>query len=211
MSESIAVTQRTQVKRGPKRAVYDRDTLYAIIDEALMCHVAQLMGEQPFVTPTCHWRDGDYFYWHGHAAARNIQGALKTQVCINISLLDGLVLARSAFHHSVNYRSVTLFGVPELVEDEAEKMRHLEIFMEKVAPGRWPLLRPVLDKELKATGILRIPLNEASAKVRAAPPVDDEEDYNWPVWAGVLPITRQMGEPEPDPRLQNQDWPLRQS
>lgn len=205
----ISITERNRVKRGPKRAVYDRDTIHAIVDEALLCHVAQVIGTQPFVTPTCHWREGDFLYWHGSSAARNIQAAEHTQVCINISLLDGLVMARSAFHHSVNYRSVTLFGLAERVTDEAEKLRHLELFMEKVSPGRWPLLRPVQDKELKATGILRIPLDEASAKIRAEPPVDDEADYDWPVWAGVLPLSQQMGHPQPDPRLLNPDWPLR--
>ncbi|MEX1056546.1 MAG: pyridoxamine 5'-phosphate oxidase family protein, partial [Natronospirillum sp.] len=176
--------------------------IYQIIDEALFCHVAHNMKGQPLVTPTAHWRDGDWFYWHGLNSARNVADTPSHPVCINVTHFDGLVLARSAFHHSINYRSVTVFGTPEPVEDEAEKTRQLEIFMEKIMPGRWSTLRPINGKELKATGIVRIPITEASAKVRAAPPVDDPEDYTWPVWAGVLPLLRTWGEPEPDPDRQ---------
>lgn len=202
-------SDKSKVRRGAKRANYDKAQIIDILDASLMCHVAQTVNDQPFVTPTCHWRDGDYFYWHGLASARNVKQAAATPVCINIALLDGLVMARSAMHHSVNYRSVTLFGTPEAVTDRAEKTRQLEIFVEKVSPGRWSQLRPMTEQELKATGIVRIPINEASAKVRAEPPVDDEQDYDWPVWAGVIPLSRNWGTPEMDPR--QIDWLAPQS
>ncbi|TBR43924.1 pyridoxamine 5'-phosphate oxidase family protein [Marinomonas agarivorans] len=193
-------SNKSKVRRGAKRANYDKAQIIDILDASLMCHVAQTINDQPFVTPTCHWRDGDYFYWHGLSSARNVKQAEATPVCINIALLDGLVMARSAMHHSVNYRSVTLFGTPEAVTDRTEKTRQLEIFVEKVSPRRWSQLRPMTEQELKATGIVRIPINEASAKVRAEPPIDDEQDYDWPVWAGVIPLLRQWGDVEMDPR-----------
>ncbi|MBR7888185.1 pyridoxamine 5'-phosphate oxidase family protein [Marinomonas sp. A79] len=205
---TLEKTALSQVKRGQKRASYDKTTALDIIDAALMCHVAQTKNGQAFVTPTCHWREGDYFYWHAHSKARNVQGPIDEpeKVCINISLLDGLVLARSAMHHSVNYRSVTLFGVPELIEDKAEKVRQFKIFLDKVSPGRWEQLRPVNDTEIKATGLVRIKIAEASVKFRAEPPVDDEEDYSWPVWAGVMPLERTWGENQQDPR-QEEHYP----
>ncbi|GAB3487295.1 pyridoxamine 5'-phosphate oxidase family protein [Marinomonas epiphytica] len=204
-------TSLSQVKRGPKRAQYDQQTAYEIIDAALLCHVAQQKQDQTFIVPTCHWRDGQYLYWHGHAKARNVHDASQAQqkVCINICLLDGLVMARSAFHHSVNYRSVTLFGVPELITDKDEKMRQFELFLDKVSPNRWQNLRPVTDQEVKATGLVRIKIEEASIKLRNEPPIDDEEDYSWPVWAGVLPLDRQWGKPQQDPK-QQQDYPVAQ-
>ncbi|MCV2401990.1 pyridoxamine 5'-phosphate oxidase family protein [Marinomonas sp. C2222] len=207
MSESLEKTQLSKVKRGAKRALYDKATAFDIIDSALMCHIAQTQNGQAFVIPTCHWREGDYLYWHAHSQARNIRGVIgePEKICINISLLDGLVMARSAFHHSVNYRSVTLFGVPELIEDKAEKIRHFELFMDKVSPGRWQELRPVNDAEVKATGLARIKIEEASIKMRAEPPKDDPEDYNWPVWAGVIPLQRSWGEAETDP-LQSESY-----
>lgn len=198
-------TSKSHVKRGPNRATYDRQSIHQIIDDSLLCHVAQSIDGQAFVTPTCHWREGDYLYWHGHSKARNV--ASKEPVCINICQLDGLVLARSAFHHSINYRSVTLFGTPEMVTDAAEKARHLKLFVDKVSPNRWDALRPVTDNEVKATGIVRIAITEASCKVRAEPPSDDKNDYTWPVWAGVLPLEKQWGKPQQDP-LQTDDYSL---
>ena len=208
MSQSLAETVLSKVKRGPNRASYDKDLALEIIDAALMCHVGQTKDGQVFVTPTCHWRDGDYLYWHGHSKARNIKGPIDAaeKVCINISQLDGLIMARSAFHHSVNYRSVTLFGVPELVEDKEEKVRQLKLFLDKVSPGRWETLRPVNEQEIKATGVVRIKIDEASVKFRAEPPVDDPADSDWPVWAGVMPLERHWGEVEQDP-IQNKDYP----
>lgn len=204
-------TSLSQVKRGPKRAQYDQQTAYNIIDSALICHIAQQKQGQTFVVPTCHWREGEYLYWHGHAKARNVHDASQDlqKVCINICLLDGLVMARSAFHHSVNYRSVTLFGVPELITDKDEKVRHFELFLDKVSPGRWQDLRPVTAQEVKATGLVRIKIEEASIKLRDEPPIDDEDDYSWPVWAGVLPLDRQWGKPQQDPK-QQQDYPVAQ-
>jgi len=192
-------TQKSKVRRGAKRENYDKQLILDILDDSLMCHVAQTINEQPFVTPTCHWRDGDYFYWHGLSSARNVRQTIATPVCINVALLDGLVMARSAMHHSINYRSVTLFGTPEAITDEVEKARLLKIFVDKVSPERWGQLRPMTEQELKATGIVRIPINEASAKVRAEPPVDDDADYDWPVWAGVIPLERNWGEHQQDP------------
>lgn len=208
MSQSLEETPLSKVKRGPNRASYDKDLALNIIDAALMCHVGQTKDGQVFVTPTSHWREGDYFYWHAHSKARNVKGPIDTpeKVCINVSLLDGLVLARSAMHHSVNYRSVTLFGVPELIEDKEEKVRQFKLFLDKVSPGRWETLRPVNDQEIKATGVVRIKIEEASVKMRAEPPIDDPEDNDWPVWAGVMPLERHWGKLQKDP-IQNQDYP----
>ncbi|RBO86193.1 pyridoxamine 5'-phosphate oxidase family protein [Marinomonas aquiplantarum] len=200
MSQSLE-TPLSKVKRGPNRASYDKKQACAIIDAALMCHVGQTKDGQVFVTPTCHWREGDYFYWHAHSKARNVKGPIDDpeKVCINVSLLDGLVMARSAMHHSVNYRSVTLFGVPERVEEQDEKVRQFKLFLDKVSPGRWETLRPVNETEIKATGVVRIKIEEASVKFRAEPPIDAPEDYNWPVWAGVIPLERHWGTPQTDP------------
>lgn len=182
---------RSHVKRGPGRALYERAVLDDILDATLLCTIAQSIDGQPFATPTCHWRDDDYLYWHGHAKARNL--AIGQEVCVNIAQLDALVLARSAFHHSVNYRSATLFGQAEAITDPAEKARQLERFVEKVSPGRWGLLRPMTDNEVKATGVVRLHIKDASCKIRAAGVLDDDEDLNWPVWAGVIPLERQWG------------------
>ncbi|MEO9274718.1 pyridoxamine 5'-phosphate oxidase family protein [Marinomonas sp. 5E14-1] len=204
MSDTLE-TPLSKVKRGPNRAQYDKKTALEIIDAALMCHIAQTKNGQAFVTPTCHWREGDYFYWHAHSKARNVKGPIDEpqKVCINISLLDGLVLARSAMHHSVNYRSVTLFGMPELIEDKDEKVRQFKIFLDKISSGRWEQLRPINDNEIKATGLVRIKIEEASVKFRGEPPIDDPEDYNWPVWAGVIPMERTWGGAQTDPKQDN--------
>ncbi|QRV22352.1 pyridoxamine 5'-phosphate oxidase family protein [Marinomonas foliarum] len=209
MSQSLEETALSKVKRGPNRASYDKDLALDIIDAALMCHVGQTKDGQVFVTPTSHWREGDYFYWHAHSKARNVKGPIvePEKVCINVSLLDGLVLARSAMHHSVNYRSVTLFGVPELIDDKDEKVRQFKLFLDKVSPGRWDTLRPVNDQEIKATGVVRIKIDEASVKFRAEPPIDDPADNNWPVWAGVVPLKREWGVVEQDP-IQTVVFPL---
>ncbi|MEP3350009.1 MAG: pyridoxamine 5'-phosphate oxidase family protein [Marinomonas sp.] len=208
MSESLE-TPLSKVKRGPNRASYDKTKALDIIDASLMCHIAQVKDGQAFVTPTCHWREGDYFYWHAHSKARNVKGPIDEpqKVCINISLLDGLVMARSAMHHSVNYRSVTLFGVPELIEDKDEKVRQFKIFLDKVSPGRWEQLRPINDNEIKATGLVRIKIEEASVKFRDEPPIDDPDDNNWPVWAGVIPLERSWGSPQTDPIQQEEYLP----
>jgi hypothetical protein len=195
-------TQRTRVRRLPKRAAYDRATIYAILDEALVCHLGFVHADQPFVIPTLHARVGDHLYVHGSAASRML-GTLAQGIsaCITVTLIDGLVLARSAFHHSVNYRSVVLLGTACAVVDPDEKVAALHAFTEQVVRGRWADVRPPTPQEVKATSVLCLPLEEASAKVRTGPPVDDEEDYALDVWAGVLPLRLQALEPEPDPRL----------
>ncbi|MFD1383040.1 pyridoxamine 5'-phosphate oxidase family protein [Rhodanobacter aciditrophus] len=207
MSASLQ-TPTSTVKRGANRASYDVELVHKILDDTLLCHIGQQMNGQVFVTPTCHWREGDYLYWHAHSKARNTHGAVKEgqKVCINVCELDGLVLARSAFHHSVNYRSVTLFGVPEPIEDYDEKMRHFKLFVDKVSPNRWDSLRPVKDIEVKATGLVRIKIEEASVKVRAQGALDDDEDFDWPVWAGVLPLEKQWQAPQQNDD-QTQDYP----
>jgi len=195
-------TDLTTVKRGPKRTVQDQKMIKEILDASLICHIGQQVDRQVFVTPTSHWRDGDYFYWHAHAKARNVAAATaqREKICANVCLLDGLVLARSAFNHSVNYRSVTLFGIPELIVEPDEKVRQFKNMLDKFSPGRWNTLRPITDGEIQATGLARIPITEASAKVRSEGVNDAKSDIDWPVWAGVLPLQRSWGEPiqEPD-------------
>lgn len=189
------------MKRRPKRAAYDRAVIDAILDEARVCHLGVIDGDYPVVTPTLHARVGDWLYVHGSAASRTLQAALTGEVCLTATLLDGMVLARSAFHHSVNYRSVIVFARPEAVRDPQEKVRALEAFVEKVIPGRWADVRPPTDSELRGTAVLRLALTEASAKIRRGPPVDDAADAELPVWAGVLPIRLEYCAPQPDPGL----------
>jgi nitroimidazol reductase NimA-like FMN-containing flavoprotein (pyridoxamine 5'-phosphate oxidase superfamily) len=195
-------TKRTTLKRLHERGHFDRETVYAILDEALICHVGIIVDGAPVVIPTACWRDGDTLYLHGSSASHLIRTLkLGAEACVTVSLLDGLVMARSAFHHSFNYRSVVIFGRPEAVEDAAEKRRVLRLFVERVAPGRWEELRPATDQEIKGTGVVRLSLTEASAKIRTGPPIDDEEDYGDPVWAGVVPVSLVCGVAEPDSRL----------
>jgi nitroimidazol reductase NimA-like FMN-containing flavoprotein (pyridoxamine 5'-phosphate oxidase superfamily) len=195
-------SDRTRVRRLAKRAAYDRESTHAILDAALLCHVGYVIDGQPYVTPTAHWRDGDHVYWHGSSASRALRTQLAgAEVCVTVSLLDGLVLARSGFHHSMNYRSVMALGRAELVDDPDAKLRALKHFVDRIAPGRWDEIRPPTAQELKATTILRLALTEASAKIRTGPPADDEADYAVPVWAGVLPLSVVAGTPIPDSRL----------
>jgi nitroimidazol reductase NimA-like FMN-containing flavoprotein (pyridoxamine 5'-phosphate oxidase superfamily) len=198
----MPVSQRVRVRRLPKRAAYDRATIHAILDEALVCHLGFIHNGQPFVIPTLHARIGERLYVHGSAASRML-GSLGAGVpaCVTVTLLDGLVLARSAFHHSVNYRSVVLLGTAVAVTDEVEKVAALQAFTEHMVPGRWDDVRPPTLQELKATSVLYLPLDEASAKVRTGPPVDDEEDYALGAWAGVVPLQMQAGAPVDDPLL----------
>lgn len=201
MATVSAQSGRTKVKRRPKRGAYDRAVIDAILDEARVCHLGVIDGGYPVVTPTLHARVGDWLYVHGSAASRTLQAALTGEACVTATLLDGMVLARSAFHHSVNYRSVTIFGRPEEVTDPQEKPRALEAFVEKIIPGRWADARPPTDSELRATAVLRLALTEASAKIRRGPPLDDAADADLPVWAGVLPTRLGFSAPQPDPRL----------
>lgn len=201
---SVQITPRTKVKRIPKRGVYDRDAIYAILDEAFICHVGFTVEDKPFAIPTAYARIGDRLVIHGSAASRMMRLLAEgIDVCVTVTILDGLVLARSAFHHSMNYRSVVIFGKATLVEGEEEKNEALRAFTEHVIPGRWPEIRWPSKKELKGTTVLTLPIEEASAKVRSGPPIDDEEDYSMDVWAGVLPLAMMPGEPVDDERLAN--------
>jgi len=195
-------TARTQVKRLPKRGAYDRETVFKILDEAFVCHVGFVMDGQPYVIPTNFGRNGETLYFHGSAASRMLRTLTEgVPVCVTVTLTDGLVLARSAFHHSVNYRSVVVLGAARLVEDPTEKMEALRRFTEHIMKGRWDEIRWPTEQELKATTVLALPLEEVSAKVRTGGPVDDEEDYALPVWAGELPLAVVPAEPVADPRL----------
>jgi uncharacterized protein len=199
---ATAPTDRTRVRRTPQRGAYERDTIDAILDETLISHVGFVHDAHPVVIPTLHARLGDRLYLHGSAASRMLRTLLRgIPVCVTATLVDGLVLARSAFHHSVNYRSVVVFGEATAVEPEEERLKALELFTEKLVPGRWGEVRPPTRQELKGTKVLSLPLDEASAKVRSGPPIDDDEDYDLPVWAGVLPLGTEVAEPQPDPRL----------
>jgi hypothetical protein len=199
MTATFAVTPRTTVRRLPDRASYERDAANAILDEALVCHVGFALDGQPFVIPTTFGREGDELFLHGSAASRmlrSLRGGLP--VCVTVTLLDGLVLARSSFHHSMNYRSVVVLGTAEQVTDEAAKRAALDVIVEHVLPGRVVEVRAPTDVELKGTMVLRVPLEEASVKVRTGPPVDDEDDLTPPSWGGVLPLRLTAGEPRPD-------------
>ena len=195
-------SSRVRVRRLPKRAAYDRATVNAILDEALVCHLGFVHSGQPFVIPTLHARIGNRLYVHGSSASR-MQATLAAGVpaCVTVTLLDGLVLARSAFHHSVNYRSVVVLGTATSVTDPDEKLAALEAFTNHLVAGRWAEVRAPTEQELKATSVLYLPLDEGSAKVRTGPPVDDEEGYTLDDWAGVVPLALQAGEPIADDRL----------
>ncbi|MFM9903287.1 MAG: pyridoxamine 5'-phosphate oxidase family protein [Pyrinomonadaceae bacterium] len=195
-------TTRTTVKRIPKRGQYDRDTINAILDEAFICHVGFAVDGQPYVIPTGFARVGEDLYIHGSAASRMLRELSKgIDVCVTVTLLDGLVLARSAFNHSMNYRSVVILGRAEFVSDADEKYAALKTLTEHFVPGRWEDVRWPTELELKATTVLRLPIAEASAKIRTGPPIDDDEDYSMNVWAGVLPLTLTPGDPVTDPKL----------
>jgi nitroimidazol reductase NimA-like FMN-containing flavoprotein (pyridoxamine 5'-phosphate oxidase superfamily) len=195
-------TDRATVKRLPKRAVYDRESIHRILDEGMVCHMGFVVDGQPFVIPTLYVRLDDHLYVHGSPASRMLSVLAEgTPVCVTVTLIDGLVLARSAFHHSMNYRSVVLFGTPAAVEDPARKAEVLLALSEHVIPGRWQEVREPTEQELRRTLVVSIAIDEASAKVRTGPPLDDEEDYALPMWAGVLPLRLTPGEPIPDPRL----------
>ena len=200
--ETYTPTNRTQVRRLPKRATYDKEQVHAILDAGYICHVGFVVDGQPFVIPTGYARFGDQLYIHGSAASRMLRSAGEgVDVCVTVTLVDGFVLARSVFHHSMNYRSVVVLGKARLVTDPEEKRAALRCFTNHIVAGRWEEARQPTDQELKATNVLALPLEEVSAKVRTGPPVDDEEDYSMPIWAGVVPIRGQVGEPLPDERL----------
>lgn len=198
----FTTTERTQVRRLPKRGTYDRDTVYRILDEGLVCHVGFVADGKPVVIPTGYGRKDDTLYIHGSTASRMFRALGKgADVCVTVTLVDGLVLARSAFHHSMNYRSVVIFGNATVLEEAAAKREALHVFTEHVARGRWDEIRQPSEKELQATTVLAMPLEQVSAKVRTGPPIDDEEDYALPVWAGVLPFDLTPQTPIEDDRL----------
>jgi uncharacterized protein len=199
---NVAPSPRTRVRRVPARAAYERERIEAILDEALVAHVAFAVAGQPYAIPTLHARVGERVYFHGSAASRAIRTLTAgAPVCLTVTLVDGIVLARSAFHHSVNYRSVVVLGQARPVEGQAERLAALHAFTERLIPGRWDEVRPPNAKELKGTGVLAIDLTESSAKVRAEGPVDDPPDYAREVWAGVIPLRTTAGPPVPDSRL----------
>ena len=202
MSETQMPTARTRVVREAHRAVYDRETVYRILDEGFLCHVGFAIDGQPFVIPTSYGRKDATLYIHGSAASRMLrQMKAGVPVCIAVTLLDGLVLARSVFNHSMNYRSVVILGNATLVNDPEEKLAALRALSEHILPGRWDDARRPNEGELKQTSVLRLPIEEFSAKVRTGPPIDDEEDYSFPTWAGVVPLEMIAGSPVNDPKL----------
>lgn len=202
--DKFTPTAKTTLKRLPERGDFDRQTVYQILDEALICHVGFAVDGQPVVIPTSYARIGDTFYIHGSAASRMLRAVSGgIAVCVTVTLMDGLVLARSAFHHSINYRSVVIFGNATLVEDEQGKLAALAALTEHIVPGRWAEVRPPTAQELKATTVLALPLIEVSAKVRTGDPKDDDEDLAIPVWAGQLPLRLTPGEPVNDSLLSN--------
>jgi uncharacterized protein len=205
MSNISNPTPRTRVVREPQRGVYDRETVNQILDEGLMCHVGFVADGQPYVIPTLYGRDGNVLYLHGSVASRMLRNLQQgVAVCVTVTLVDGFVLARSVFNHSMNYRSVVIVGTATLVADPREKLAALHLLSEHVLPDRWEDARQPSEKELKVTSVLRIPIEEFSAKVRVGPPLDDEEDYSFPTWAGVLPLETKTGAPIPDERCQRE-------
>ena len=202
MSQPYTPTPRTRLVREADRAVYDREAAYRILDEGFLCHVGFVADGQPFVIPTSYGRKNDSLYIHGSAASRMLRNLKEgLPVCVTVTLLEGLVLARSIFNHSMNYRSVVVLGKAMLVDDPQEKLEALHLLSEHIIPGRWADSRQPNERELKATSVLRLPIEEFSAKVRLGPPVDDEEDYAFPTWAGVVPLEMKTGAPIDDARL----------
>lgn len=202
MNRSSASSSRVQVKRLPERGHYDAATLHAILDQTFLCHIGFTLEGQPYVIPTSYGRADDVLYVHGSAASRMLRSlAGGIPVCLTVTLLDGLVVARSLFHSSMNYRSAVILGTAREVTERDEKLRALRAISEQIFPGRWQDARQPNEAELKGTAVLALPLEEASAKIRTGPPKDEEEDYALPIWAGIVPLTLQAGAPQPDPRL----------
>lgn len=198
----FVVTDRTRVRRRHDRGSYERATIYAILDAALLCHVGYVIDGFPYVTPTLFWREGDRLYWHGSSASRMLRRQSEgIPVCVTVSHVDGLVVARSGFHHSLNYRAVMVFGAAGIIADDAEKTAALNRFVERLYPGRNRQIRPILPQELKATTLMSMVIDEVSAKVRSGGPIDDEDDYALDCWAGVIPVAMRIGAAVADERL----------
>lgn len=195
-----APSERVRVKRLHERGRYDADTVHAILDAMPLASVGYVFDGQPYVTPTLQWREGNRVYWHGSSASRMLRAVDEADVCLSVAILDGFVMARSAFHHSTNYRSVMLIGKARKVTDPAEAEATLKKFVDGLFPGRWDILRPMTAQEFKATSVLSMEISEASAKVRTGMPVDDDEDYALPIWAGVIPVRMHVLPPQDDPR-----------
>lgn len=201
-SEVLRATARSKVKTRPQRGLHDREIVNQILDEALVVHVGFIADNQPYVIPMGYGRDGEQLYLHGSTASRMLKSLEQgIEICVSATLLDGIVIARSLFHHSMNYRSVVLFGRATLVESEAEKMHALKILTEQIVPGRWEQARTPTPQELKGTTVLAFPIEEGSAKIRSGDPLDDAEDYALPIWAGQLPLKLAAGSPIPDSKL----------
>ncbi len=194
------VSDRIRLRRLYERGKNDSESIYGILDAMPICSIGYTFDDFPFVTSTLQWREGNYVYWHGSSASRMLRAVDTAKVCLNVSILDGFVMARSGMHHSVNYRSVMMFGKAHKVTDPHEKEERLKAFVDSLFPGRWDSLRPATAQEIKATTVLSMPIDEAVAKVRSGQPSDDEEDYSLPIWSGVLPVKTVVGEPVPDPR-----------
>ena len=200
MTETLDVTDRTRLRRSHERGHFDRDTINTILDAQPMCSVGYVIDGRPFVTPTLQWREGNHVYWHGSSASRALRNSRDAEVCLSVAILDGFVLARSGMHHSVNSRSVTLFGTAVKVENPDEKLAKLRRFVEGLFPGRYDRLRPDHAQDLKATMVLGMEISEGSAKIREGGPIDEEPDYALPIWAGVIPVHTQVGAPVADSR-----------
>lgn len=200
MTDSLPITDRTRLRRLHQRGAFDRASINAVLDAQPLCSVGYLIDGKPFVTPTLQWREGNRVYWHGSAASRALRHAQDAEVCLSVALLDGFVLARSGMHHSVNSRSVTLFGTAVKVTDANEKLKKLGRFVDGLFPGRYDTLRPDHPQDLKATTLLGMDIVEGSAKIRTGGPIDEEADYDLPIWAGVIPVQTIVGTPIADPR-----------
>ena len=216
MLKDLTKTNRSSVKRSSKRALYDRKAAYDLLDSQPQCSVGYVFDGSPYVTPTLQWRSNNRVIWHGSSASKALRHGANTEVCLTVSILDGFVMARSGFNHSVNARSLVLFGQATLLDD-AEKEKELERFMNHLWPGRLDFLRPITQQELKATMLLAIEIDEGSMKIRAEPPDDDDYDTSLSIWAGVIPIKTVLGTPESDPKnipgvqipdhIRNFQWP----
>lgn len=191
-------SERTRLRRAHKKGVYDRDKLYALLDEVPLCHVGYVDKSVPYVTPTLQWREGDRVYWHGSSKSRAVLSAAGQPVCLTVTRLDGLVLARSGFEHSVNHVSAMIFGTPGLIEDPAQKRAHLMRMFNHLYPGRWDQLRPMSEAELKATAVIGMDIREASVKIRSGPSDEPDKDRSWPVWGGTIPISTRTAQAVPD-------------
>ncbi|WP_067463791.1 pyridoxamine 5'-phosphate oxidase family protein [Actinomadura macra] len=198
---SLSATARTRLGRLPDRAATDRAALHEILDDGMICHLGVLIDGTPRVIPTCYGRSGDTLYLHGSTGASSMMAGPSQEICVTVTLVDGVVLARSLFHHSINYRSAMIYGTPRTVTEPAEKLTGLRIVTEQLAPGQWDIARAPSRKELAAVTVLALPLDEASVKIRQGPPGDEEEDYALNIWAGVLPVHQTFGTPSPDPLL----------